>query len=44
MMRLHNSIFTAFAANRVISIIVNSTDLADRLEMTFKKDRMVSVS
>ena len=35
----HNYSFTAFAANREKSVIINSTELADRLEMVFEKDR-----
>lgn len=40
----HNYSYTAFAANREISMIVNSTELADRLEVVFDKDWKVSVS
>ena len=42
--RSHNYSFTAFAANREKSVIVNSTELADRSEMVFEKDRGLSVS
>jgi phosphatidylserine/phosphatidylglycerophosphate/cardiolipin synthase-like enzyme len=41
---LHNYSFTTFAANREKAVIVNSTELAGRLETVFDKDWRVSVS
>lgn len=42
MVGAHNYSYTAF--DRKISMIVNSTDLADRLEKVFDKDWRVSIS